>query len=439
MTSSGSVWVGMLDLADDRPIIDVSGAPRPDQILARILIRIHSAPLGYVEVPLWPTESLQERSSQAAGRTLPEAIRQHHDSDRAVGGAGSSAGWASRVSCPRNFPDQDRSGMSVIVCTRDRPAELRDCLSALQNVTYQPLEILIVDNAPSDEATRKVVADVARDDPRIRYTQEPQPGLSRARNHGLAIATFDLIAFTDDDIVVEPGWPAAIAAGFAADPETACVTGPVASRSLDTPSERYFDSRYPWGDAFSARRYDLGDYRDGSPLYPFKAGIFGTGANFAIRRDVMEKLGGFDVLLGAGGPGRGGEDLDTFARIILSGYRICYVPSTLVWHRHRATDAALSKQVYDYGHGLGAYLAKRILTREMPVNVLVRSAGQSIVIGALMRRAARTSRAPTRGWRLAASEAQGVVAGALTYLQVRRSPRLLPGGDQLLPKRQPSV
>src|SRR5215468_10336357 len=124
-------------------------------------------------------------------------------------------------------------------------------------------------------------------DSRIRYVLERKPGLSNARNSGLAAASNDLVGFTDDDVRVDPGWASALVAGFAADPHTACVTGLVASRSLETAPERYFDSRYPWGEVFFPRRFDLAEHRDLSPGYPFIAGKFGTGANFAVRRSFI--------------------------------------------------------------------------------------------------------------------------------------------------------
>ena len=173
-----------------------------------------------------------------------------------------------------------------------------------------------MDNAPHGDATRDAVTALAHDDPRIRYTCEPHAGLSRARNHGMARARYDIVAFTDDDTMVDSGWPSAIAAGFAADTDAVCVTGLVATSALDTGAERYFDSRYSWGEAFEPRRYDLAIHRHPSRLYPFRAAIFGTGANFAVRRSALDRLGGFDPLLGAGSPGRGGEDLDMFLRVI---------------------------------------------------------------------------------------------------------------------------
>jgi cellulose synthase/poly-beta-1,6-N-acetylglucosamine synthase-like glycosyltransferase len=265
-----------------------------------------------------------------------------------------------------------------------------------------------------------MVTALAEADDRIRYTCEPAPGLSRARNHGLARARFDLVCFTDDDTRVDPGWPSAVAAGFAADPETVCVTGLVASSSLTTGSERYFDSRYSWGEAFEPRRFDLKAHRHPSPLYPFSAGIFGTGANFAFRRGPIVDLGGFDPLLGAGGPGRGGEDLDMFLRIVLSGGRISYLPSSLVWHQHRSDLEALGEQIYYYGHGLGAYLAKHLANRQMSVVLLGRGLRQAKVVLGRSRQASRAGQMGSGGRRLAVSEARGVLAGALRYRQAKR-------------------
>ena len=244
--------------------------------------------------------------------------------------------------------------------------------------------------------------------------------MSRARNHGLARAQFNLVSFTDDDTQVDPGWPSAIAAGFAADPETVCVTGLVVSSSLDTGSERYFDSRYSWGEAFEPRRYDLVAHRHSSPLYPYGAGVFGTGANFAVRRNAVTDLGGFDPILGAGGPGRGGEDLDMFLRVILAGGRICYLPSSLVWHQHRSDMEALGEQIYAYGYGLGAYLAKHLTSGRMPAVLLTCSLRQAGIVLRRTRQASQAGQMRAGGKRLALTEARGVLAGALCYHRTAR-------------------
>jgi GT2 family glycosyltransferase len=427
MTETG-IWVGLLDLDDPRPVAGVSGPLSDRHGQARILVRMHSAPIGYVAVPATPEETLTARARTAAETILAEPLRRHAESDSQSLDPSSSEQWAGRVTCPRQFATRDGLGVTVVICTRDRTPGLGECLRTMQRITYEPLEILVVDNAPTGNETRELVATLSQADPRIHYTCESRPGLSRARNHGLAQAKFDVVAFTDDDTQVDLGWLAAIDAGFAADPEAVCVTGLVASSALNTGSERYFDSRYSWGEAFEPRRYDLVAHRHPSGLYPFSAGIFGTGANFAVRRSVVDRLGGFDPLLGAGGPGRGGEDLDMFLRLILAGGRICYLPSALVWHQHRSDTEALSAQIYSYGYGLGAYLAKHLLGGQLPTVLLGHGLRQTRVVLGRMRRASQAGQMRTGGKRLAVNEVRGVLAGALCYYRasrrISRSPEL---------------
>jgi glycosyltransferase involved in cell wall biosynthesis len=416
----GSIWVALLDMDDVNPVIGLSSPSCDGYRQARVLVRTHRAPLGHVCVPTLPTETLTARARRAAETALAEALRQHAHWDKSTDEPGASHSWTALAACPRHFPTRQGAGVSMIVCTRDRTRGLQECLHTLQQVDYDPIEIIVVDNAPSDSATWEAVAALAQNDDRVRYTCEPRAGLSRARNHGLSMAKYDIAAFTDDDTMVDPGWPSAIAAGFAGDPETMCVTGMVAAMALDTRSQRYFDSRYSWGEAFEPRRYDLTIHRYPTRLYPFSAGIFGTGANFAVRRSALADLGDFDPLLGAGGPGRGGEDLDMFLRVILAGGRICYLPSALVWHRHRADAQALSEQIYSYGYGLGAYLAKHFLNRQLPLAMLGQGIRQIGLVVSRMRQATQESQYGEGGKKLGLTEARGFVAGALRYYLASR-------------------
>jgi GT2 family glycosyltransferase len=430
MTEEEAIWVGLLDMDDGGPVVGVSGPVPAGYRQARVLIRTHRAPLGQVYVPTLPTETLTARVRTAAETTLADALRRHAHCDRSADELGLSREWAAQAGCPHHFPIRNGAGVTIIVCTRDRTKELRQCLRALQQVTYDPIEIIVVDNAPKDDATWKAVTALARDDPRICYTSESCPGLSRARNHGIARARYDIVAFTDDDATVDSDWPSAVAAGFAADSEAVCVTGLVASSALDTGSERYFDSRYSWGEAFEPRRFDLAAHRHPSRLYPFSAGLFGAGANFAVRRSALARIGGFDPLLGAGSPGRGGEDLDMFLRVILAGGRICYIPSALVWHRHRADTHALGEQIYSYGYGLGAYVAKHLLNRQLPATMLRHGVRQAGVMVGRMRRATQESQLRADGRRLGLTEARGVMAGALRYYRASRQASSLSSGVQ---------
>jgi GT2 family glycosyltransferase len=427
MAEGGAVWVGMLDIDETGPVVGVSSPEPIGYQHARVLIRMHRAPLGQVLIAAMPADTFAARVRHAAESELAGALRQHFDWDNSTREPTGSPDWVAQAACPRHFPSRNGAGVTIIVCTRDRTEGLRDCLHTLQQVTYEPLEIIVVDNAPSGDATYEAVATLAEDDPRISYTCEPLPGLSRARNHGMALAKFEVVAFTDDDTLVDPGWPAVVAAGFAADPEAVCVTGLVASSALDTSSQRYFDARIPWGEGFEPRRYDLNAHRHPSRMYPFKAGMFGTGANFAVRHSAVTRLGGFDPLLGVGAPSRGGEDLDIFLRLILAGGRICYMPSAVIWHRHRADAEALSEQLYSYGHGLGAYVAKHLPNRDLRHALIGHGVGQASMLLTRMGRASKSTELPGGGKRLAWAEARGVVAGALCYRQTARRTRSASG------------
>lgn len=408
-------WVGLLDLDGDGSIVAQSGplGSRFDQ--ATVLIRMHHAPLGVIRVPTRPTESLSLRAKAEAETALADDIRLHLERDASSNDPTGMTEWLAQISCPLRLHVDDFAGLTIAVCTRNRSARLRECLRSLRAVSLDPIEILVVDNAPNQDETRQLVAELAESDPRLRYTCEPRPGLSVARNHALAHAAYEFVAFTDDDVSVDLGWATALAAGFALDPEAVCVTGLVASATLDTPAQRYFDARVPWGEAFEPRRYDLASHRSSHPLYPFNAGMFGTGANFAVRAEAVTSIGGFDPLLGVGSSGRGGEDLDIFLRLVLAGGRISYVPSALVWHHNRRESRALRRQMYDYGHGLGAYLAKHLTNRELRRALSMYGFAHAVSILRRMTGASRQTEFGLAGVQMALSEAGGLGIGAVRY------------------------
>jgi glycosyltransferase involved in cell wall biosynthesis len=418
---SGAVWVGVLDIDHIAAVVGM-GEPLSDaHAQARILILKHGTPAGQVWVPAYPADSLTERARTAAQVSLASVLTRHTRCGDTAREAGDALTWTARADCPRRFPDPGDAGVTIVVCTRNRPELLSGCLRSLQNVSHSPIEILVVDNAPGEGRTREIVTEVQRDDRRVRYTCEPRPGLSSARNRSLAEARFEIVAFTDDDVLADAGWPSAIASGFAADPDATCITGLVLSSALDTVSERYFDGRYPWGEAFEPRRYDLTAHRHPSQLYPYTAGMFGTGANFAVRRSAAIRLGGFDLLLGAGSSARGGEDLDWFLRNILAGGRICYLPAAFVWHRHRTDTRALREQIYSYGHGLGAYLAKQLASRELRLALIRHGLNQAGRLFGRMRQASQTSELGFRSWRLALVEFMGLLTGMMRYARAART------------------
>jgi hypothetical protein len=142
--------------------------------------------------------------------------------------------------------------VSVVVCTRNRHDSLATCLASILRCDPAPDEIVVVDNAPSDRNTWELCERL----PNIRYLLEPKGGLSRARNAGLAAATGDIVAYTDDDVVVAANWIGALRGGFS-DPAIASVTGIVLPQSLVNEAAFAFELDYGGlAPSFIVQQYD---------------------------------------------------------------------------------------------------------------------------------------------------------------------------------------
>ena len=235
---------------------------------------------------------------------------------------------------------------SVVVCTRDRPEALADCLEALAALDPAPEEVVVVDNAPEGDATRRVVeaAPLA-----VRYVEEPRPGLSAARNAGLRASTGDIIAFTDDDVEVHPRWTLRLRAAFD-DPDVWAVTGLVLPAEIETPAQLQFEQTQGgqgWG--YRAQTFDR-DFFDRMRQYAVPVWQLGAGANMAFRREAFAALGGFDERLGAGASGCS-EDSEMWYRILDAGAQCRYEPAAVVFHTHRREDGALRSQMHAYLRG----------------------------------------------------------------------------------------
>jgi GT2 family glycosyltransferase len=246
------------------------------------------------------------------------------------------------------------------MCTRDRAALLADALASVLETDYPTFEVIVVDNAGTTDETRDFAAN--HPDERVRYVSEPRAGVSRGRNRGLRAAAYDIVAFVDDDVIVDRHWLTGLAAGFARADDVALVCALVASGEVRTRPQAWFDNRVTWDDARTPRQYRLSDPPGDVPLFPFQVGAYGTGACFAVKRRVYEKVGALDVAMGPGTPTMGGEDIDLFVRIVCAGWAVAVEPAAVVWHRHRAEISALKTQARGYGIGLGAWLTKTALS-----------------------------------------------------------------------------
>jgi GT2 family glycosyltransferase len=246
--------------------------------------------------------------------------------------------------------------LTVAICTKDRPDNVARLLRSLLPLQSSDLrsqfEILVVDNAPSDDRTKDLITTL----PTVRYSYEPKAGLNFARNRALQDATGELLAFLDDDVVVDRQWLNGLQETWSENPDAGAFTGLVLPYELETDAQILFEQRGGFRRGFEKIRYDqtLSD----NPSYPCGAGIFGAGCNMAFQRHVLLKLGGFDEALDTGKPLPGGGDLDIFYRIVRAGYPIAYEPQYLVYHQHRRELSQLQHQYWTWGLGLMAFVIK---------------------------------------------------------------------------------
>jgi GT2 family glycosyltransferase len=399
------IAIGEIDLADTDPTVALhrcDGQDDPDT--ARVLFRRGAAVLGERDLPM-TDGSVPASALRAAVADLPEPAEPAPSS----------------ITTPM---------VSVVIPSAGRPASAVRCARSVLATDYPNLEILLVDNRP-DTPNSSLLKDFVESDDRLRYVPEPVAGASNARNRGAAEACGALIAFTDDDAVVDRHWLTSIVDEFA-DPMVDCVTGLVLPLALDTPAQRWFENWGGFGKGFHRRRLTsagvdgpVGPGESGRlALYPFAAGLFGSGNSMAWRASTYRALGGCDPLLGPGTPTGSGEDLELFIRLIRGGGVLVYCPRAVVRHEHRRETEELAKQMYSYGTGLfpmfAVYVGRRpaellAVARRLPAGLRHTVAEDS------ERNAGRGAGFPAE---LARAERNGMLAGpARLALAVLKAPR----------------
>jgi GT2 family glycosyltransferase len=306
--------------------------------------------------------------------------------------------------------------VSVVVCTRDRPAALARCLESLRRARVPPREILVVDNAPSTDATQRLVAAM----PGVRYIREPRPGLAIARNAGVRATTGAIVAFTDDDVVVAAEWAARLLPPFAA-ARVMAVTGLVLPGELESDAQRRAEERlWSFNREFRPRTFD-GKYFARMRARGVPVWHVGAGANMAVRRDAFAHVGLFDERLGAGAAGCS-EDSELWYRLLAEGWHCVYEPAAVVFHFHRADLEGLRQQWHAYMRGHVTALLVQF-ARYRHWGNLRRMALQLPLYYALWLRdvAHRDARREASLWWAAVS---GALAGIAFYLRRRSAPPL---------------
>lgn len=250
------------------------------------------------------------------------------------------------------------TAISVVIPTRGRPDLIGRSVESVLANDHRDFEVIVVDQSDGGE-TAAVVRRIAEHDGRLRYVHLSPAGLSRAYNLGANLATAPLLAFTDDDCVARADWVSAIARAFREEPDADMLYGDVAlPRSLHGASGIVPTLPMP--------RARL-DRRNGFRIY-------GMGANFALRRAFLERIGGFDEMLGGGGPLRSSQDFDLQYRAYLADAVVLLRPEVSVDHYGLRTDEQWPATMRAYLFGNGAFYMKHIRCGDLrAARMLVRS------------------------------------------------------------------
>jgi len=223
--------------------------------------------------------------------------------------------------------------ISVVVCTYNGARTIRDCLDGLCKLEYPDYEVIIVDDGSTD-GTGQIASEYG-----FRVVRIANSGLANARNVGTALASGEIIAFTDDDARPDPHWLKYIA-GALINNDKVGVGGP---------------NLAPSGDGSIA---ECVANAPGGPLHVLLSDHEAEhipGCNMAIRKACLEAAGGFDPQFRVAG-----DDVDMCWRLQQHGWHLGFSSAALVWHHRRSSIRAYWRQQVGYGR------AEALLERRWP-------------------------------------------------------------------------
>jgi glycosyltransferase involved in cell wall biosynthesis len=258
--------------------------------------------------------------------------------------------------------------ISVVVCTHNRAPRLAQALKSLQEMAVPnslPWELVIIDNNSSDN-TREIIEDfINKSNLNVKYATEKNQGISYARNMGVQKASGNIIAFTDDDCIVDEHWLTSISKEFQSDKSIAGIGGR---------AELYDQMDRPVSIRVSKERMILSSIDRLFNLI--------IGCNMAFARSVFDEIGMFDTDFGVGTRFASTEDSDFLYRAYKKGLKIIYSPDVLVYHNHgRRNDEQIKALYKGYAIGRGAFYCKYFLMADKDVVHLAYAQVLSLIKG----------------------------------------------------------
>jgi GT2 family glycosyltransferase len=235
--------------------------------------------------------------------------------------------------------------VSVIICSRNRPAFLLEAVHSVLKGDEVPTELIVVDQ--SDVSADILGTMDGVEGCQIHYLWSPGRGVSLARNAGLRAAECDIVAFTDDDVLVDRAWLGALVRPLVESGLRSITTGRVLPTAEAVPGI---------GAPTLVLSESPASYRGRIARDVLQAG------NMALYRDTLVELGGFDERLGPGTDFPAGEDNDLGLRLLTAGCLIRYEPAAVIYHRSWREPSEYVPLRWRYGIGQGAYFAKHLRT-----------------------------------------------------------------------------
>jgi GT2 family glycosyltransferase len=270
--------------------------------------------------------------------------------------------------------------VTVAICTRDRPDDLRRCLRSVLYHCPPSCSILVVDQS-EDEGTHQVFQQLTADCGRkVTYWRSEGLGISLSRNEAAHLAGGGILLYTDDDCEVDAKWLSSWLRLLALHPECGIGFGRLRPAAFD-PQLGFIPSFDP----------GMGDSTHGIELFASGADRVGAGANMALRYEAWADADGFDEALGPGTQLQASEDIDLALRVAGRGYRILHAPRATVVHHGLRSLAEARRLGYAYSLGTGA----------MYVRHLRRGGAEArkLLAGALLSHVLRVGRAALTGER----------------------------------------
>jgi len=364
---------------------------------ARMLVRLHGKPLGALDLVLGEHDQSASECAEAIWNAFHGRINDHlrYDGLRTVAGL-TADGLPVDVwpACLRRRDSLRREApfASVIVCTRNRHELVDRTLRSLQRLDYPNFEIIVVDGSATT-ATADLIRGEFKD---VRYFHIGNRGICVGRNCGLDAATGSIVAFADDDVVVDRFWLVELVGALKSEERVACATGLAFPLELATQAQLWFEESGAFTEGFDRRVLDLAVPRERGSLLPYATRRIGAGVSMAAFFDALT-----------------------------NGYKIIYEPRAIVHHEHRRTYDGLRRQLHSHGIGLGIHLTRCLATQPSRIPDFVTRLPRGLSYGLSSKSMVNNRKTTGFPAQLTRAKILGTVIGPLAYvkgvLRARRS------------------